>query len=84
MIYLKRTRRDASDSIHDRIYFLRLLLTTRWVKEDRTGGRKGKEGRIGEEGLRERHKNTRTQEFTKKKIFIKKHHPFLGYNHLFL
>ena len=32
------------------------------MKEDRTGGRKGKEDRIGEKGLREKHKkNTNTK-----------------------
>ena len=31
------------------------------LKEDRNGGRKGKEGRTRRGDLRERHKNTRTQ-----------------------
>ena len=40
--------------------FRRLNLALKWMKEERTGERKGKRDRTRRGGLRERHKNTRT------------------------
>ena len=60
MIYLKKTRNDAiellpltSDSLE--------MLQIRNGKSGQKGGRKGKGGKTRRGGLRERHKNTRTQ-----------------------
>ena len=60
MIYLKKTRNDAVELLPLTSDSLEMLQIRNGVSGQR-GGRKGKGGRTWRGGLRERHKNTRTQ-----------------------
>ena len=53
--YLIETGKQCSGIAPLKWIFLNLISDDKGLKDERTGGRKGKEGRSSERGLRERH-----------------------------